>query len=137
MKYPALFFLFCAMQPHGGAFRPGWPAPPASDDAIELDLTDGDWSEGVASFYRAKTRHQAMWGTKLLVASNRHRPGTRLTVVNARSGKRVTVIVCGTGPFVRGRSLDLSREAFRCIELPSRGLCRVQYRMLSRARGGR
>ena len=41
--------------------------------------------------------------------------GTRLTVVNPRNGKSVTVTVNDRGPFVRGVSLDLSRGAAQAI----------------------
>jgi rare lipoprotein A len=41
--------------------------------------------------------------------------GTRLTVVNPRNGKSVTVTVNDRGPFVRGVSLDLSRGAALAI----------------------
>ena len=47
--------------------------------------------------------------------------GTRLTVVNPRNGKSVTVTVNDRGPFVRGVSLDLSRGAAMAIGMRGTG----------------
>ena len=47
--------------------------------------------------------------------------GTRLTVVNPRNGKSVTVTVNDRGPFVRGVSLDLSRGAAIAIGMRGTG----------------
>ena len=83
----------------------------------------------VASWYDPKPAHVRMYGTQLLAAHRTIRPSTKVWVENVRTGRRVLVTVCGTGPFVRGRDWDLSRAAFRRIELPSRGLCRVRWRV--------
>lgn len=90
------------------------------------------WVTSTASWYDPKPRHMRMWGSQYVAAHRTFRPGTRLEVVNVYNGKRVSVIVVGRGPFVRGRGLDLSRHAFRRIELPSRGLVKVRYRVLRR-----
>jgi rare lipoprotein A len=47
--------------------------------------------------------------------------GTRLNVVNPRTGKSVTVTVNDRGPFVRGVSLDLSRGAAMAIGMRGTG----------------
>jgi rare lipoprotein A len=41
--------------------------------------------------------------------------GTRVTVINPRTGKSVTVVVNDRGPFTRGVTLDLARGAARAI----------------------
>lgn len=87
---------------------------------------DTGWRSGLASWYTPKPQHVRMYGTQLLTASNEYRPGTRLHVTHEE--KAVIVTVCGSGPFVRGRKLDLSRHAFSRLALPSRGVIRVQYR---------
>jgi len=91
-------------------------------------IRGGQWLAGKASWYQPKPAHVRAYGTKLLAASNQFRPGTRLLV--QYRNKSVTVIVCGRGPFVRGRQLDLSLAAFRRLELPSRGVIKVQYKNL-------
>ena len=82
---------------------------------------------GVASFYQPKPQHVQLYGTQLLAAHKTLRPGTIILVQSQRTGKVVQVTIAGRGPFVRGRVIDLSREAFRRIELPSRGVVKVRY----------
>lgn len=53
--------------------------------------------------------------------------GTRLRVVNPHNGRSVVVRVNDRGPFVGGRSLDLSYGAFSRISNPGRGVARVCY----------
>jgi rare lipoprotein A len=53
--------------------------------------------------------------------------GTRLRVTNQVNGKSVIVRVNDRGPFVGGRSLDLSYGAFSSIASPSQGVARVCY----------
>jgi rare lipoprotein A len=64
-------------------------------------------------------------------AAHRYLPfGTRLKVTNAANGKSVIVKINDRGPYVRGRSLDLSYGAFRAIAPPSRGEIKVCYSMI-------
>lgn len=53
--------------------------------------------------------------------------GTRLRVTNQANGKSVIVRVNDRGPFVGGRSLDLSYGAFASIARPGQGVARVCY----------
>ena len=53
--------------------------------------------------------------------------GTRLRVTNQANGKSVIVRVNDRGPFVGGRSLDLSYGAFSKIASPGSGVARVCY----------
>lgn len=54
--------------------------------------------------------------------------GTKLRVVNPSNGKSVVVPVTDRGPFIPGRSLDLSYGAFKAIANPDQGVVRVCYR---------
>lgn len=57
-----------------------------------------------------------------MTAAHRTLPfGTRLTVMNPRTGKSVVVVINDRGPFTRGMQLDLSRGAARAIGLTSTG----------------
>jgi rare lipoprotein A len=63
-----------------------------------------------------------------LTTAHRHLPfGTRLRVINPSNNKTVMVTVTDRGPFVPGRSLDLSYGAFAQIASPSQGVARVCY----------
>lgn len=53
--------------------------------------------------------------------------GTRLRVTNQANGKSVIVRVNDRGPFVGGRSLDLSYGAFSSIASPGQGVARVCF----------
>lgn len=56
--------------------------------------------------------------------------GTRLRVTNSSNGKSVIVRVNDRGPYVGGRSLDLSYGAFRRIASPSTGEIKVCYAVI-------
>lgn len=53
--------------------------------------------------------------------------GTRLRVTNPANNRSVTVTVTDRGPFIAGRSLDLSYGAFRQIASTSQGVARVCF----------
>ena len=56
--------------------------------------------------------------------------GTRLRVTNPANNKSVTVTVTDRGPFIAGRSLDLSYGAFSRIASPGQGVARVCFAKL-------
>ena len=61
-------------------------------------------------------------------AAHRNLPfGTRLRVTNESNGKSVVIRINDRGPYVSGRSLDLSYGAFSSIASPRRGEIRVCY----------
>jgi rare lipoprotein A len=64
-----------------------------------------------------------------LTAAHRTLPfGTKLTVMNPRTGQSVTVVINDRGPYVRGVSLDLSRGAARAIGMRgTQHLCISEY----------
>lgn len=53
--------------------------------------------------------------------------GTKLRVTNQSNGKSVIVRVNDRGPFIAGRSLDLSYGAFSSIAHPGQGVANVCY----------
>ena len=66
-----------------------------------------------------------------LSAAHRNLPfGTKLVVTNQANGKSVVVRVNDRGPFVYGRSLDLSYGAFSRIASPGQGVASVCYSMV-------
>lgn len=85
---------------------------------------------GVASFYdknyQGKTASGARYDSSKLTAAHRSLPfGTRITVVEPRSHRVVTVVVNDRGPFVKGRVLDLSFAAAQALRMTGRGLMKV------------
>jgi rare lipoprotein A len=63
-----------------------------------------------------------------LTTAHRSLPfGTRLRVTNPANNKSVTVTVTDRGPFIAGRSLDLSYGAFARIASPGQGVAKVCF----------
>jgi rare lipoprotein A (peptidoglycan hydrolase) len=78
-------------------------------------------SIGVASYYSASG----------LTAAHRTLPfGTRVRVTNLRNGSSVTVRINDRGPFIRGRSIDLSASAARAIGMTGTGVARVRMHVI-------
>jgi rare lipoprotein A len=58
--------------------------------------------------------------------------GTRLKLTNVRNGHTAVVVVNDRGPFVRGRDIDVSREAARKLGIIGTGTGRVRVHRLGR-----
>lgn len=54
--------------------------------------------------------------------------GTKVKVTNMRNGRSIWIRINDRGPFVRGRIIDVSRAAARCLGFLRRGLTRVCLR---------
>jgi rare lipoprotein A len=78
-------------------------------------------SVGVASFY----------GAAGLTAAHRSLPfGTRVRVTNTANGRSVVVRISDRGPFIRGRSIDLSNSAAQAVGMTKAGLAKVRMEVL-------
>jgi peptidoglycan lytic transglycosylase len=79
----------------------------------------------VISAYYWEGRHTASgeaFNPQGMTAAHRTLPfGTRLTVMNPRTGQSVAVVINDRGPFVQGVSLDLSRGAAQAIGMHGTG----------------
>ena len=66
-----------------------------------------------------------------LSAAHRSLPfGTKVKVTHMNNGKSVIVVINDRGPFIRGRSIDLSRGAARQIDMINDGVARVTLELL-------
>lgn len=100
----------------------------AAGDA--LARSGGREFSGIASYYdknyQGKTASGARYDSSKFTAAHRTLPfGTRLTVVDPRSHRVVTVVVNDRGPFVKGRVLDLSFSAAQALRMTGRGVMKV------------
>ena len=92
----------------------------------------------VASWYGPgfegrKTASGERYDSREMTAAHRSLPlGSHVTVTNLENGKSVRVRINDRGPYVRGRSIDLSRGAARQIGLEKRGVGRVRITADSR-----
>ena len=109
------------------------PGVPAGDDLSARPRT----LIGIASYYGGKfhgrrTASGARYDQTALTAAHRTLPfGTLVRVTNPRNGRSVVVRVTDRGPYVRGRALDLSREAARRLGMLSQGIARVAWEILT------
>ena len=94
----------------------------ASEEAYTANLTGG------ASFYGEKwngrrTANGEIFNTYELTAAHKSLPfGTKVKVVNKTTGKSVVVRINDRGPFVKGRTIDLSKKAFQSIASIKKGV---------------
>lgn len=91
-----------------------------------------DLGAGVASFYGRRfhgrlTANGERFDMNAMTAAHKTLPfGTRVRVTNARNGRSVVVRINDRGPFIKGRTIDLSRAAAKRLGFVSRGHARVE-----------
>jgi rare lipoprotein A len=69
----------------------------------------------------------AFFSAYQLTAAHRTLPfGTRLRVTNLANGRSVTVRVNDRGPYVRGRTVDVSSSAAKALRMTERGVANVK-----------
>jgi rare lipoprotein A len=89
----------------------------------------GVGSRQVASFYGhdSETASGEKFDPHELTAAHRTLPfGTRLRVTNLTNGRSVMVRVNDRGPFVRGRTVDVSASAAEALKMTDRGVVNVK-----------
>ena len=95
--------------------------------------------QGVASYYAAslhgrRTANGERYNHGAMTAAHRSLPfGTLLRVTSTHNGRAVLVRVNDRGPFIRGRSLDLSGAAADRLRMRQRGTHRVRFEIVDPA----
>lgn len=103
----------------------------------ESVATTGEKFSGHASWYGGKfhgrrTSAGERFDQDLLTAAHRSLPfGTKLLVMNRRTGNKCVVKVNDRGPFVHDRVIDVSRGAARQLNMISSGVAMVDVFILS------
>lgn len=111
--------------------------PQRSEPAAASDPAS-DFGAGVASYYGAefagrRTASGERFDPRALTAAHRTLPfGTRVRVTNPANGRSVVVRINDRGPFIRGRTIDLSRGAAERIGLVGPGHGPVRLALLDR-----
>ena len=88
---------------------------------------------GMCSYYaRMHNGHVTAGGEKFdsnaMTAAHRQLPmGTKLKVTNLANGKSVVVRVNDRGPFVKGRSLSVTRRAAEELGFRKQGVAKVKF----------
>ncbi len=91
---------------------------------------------GKASWYGGRdigrlTASGERYGRMDVTAAHRQLPfNSRVLVTNLRNGKQVVVRINDRGPYVKGRIIDLSFEAAKCIGMVSTGVIPVHLQIL-------
>jgi hypothetical protein len=94
---------------------------PFSEIAVFEDNEAKEVLEGEASWFHAPAMTAAM---------NQYNMGDKVKVTNTSNGKTVTVTIDDRGPFVLGRIIDLSSDAFVKIAPLSQGVAQVKVEKL-------
>ena len=95
--------------------------------------TQASETTGVCSYYaRMHDGHVTAGGEKFdsnaMTAAHRRLPmGTKLKVTNLANGKSVVVTVNDRGPFVKGRSLSVTRRAAEELGFRKQGVAKVKF----------
>lgn len=77
-------------------------------------------------FHGKKTASGQVFDQNKMTAASKTLPfGTRIKVRNPKNGKTVTVVINDRGPFIKGRGIDLSKEAARRLGID--GIAKVCY----------
>lgn len=87
---------------------------------------------GIASWYRD---HRTASGEKFhlnaLAAAHKKLPfGTKVRVVDLKTGKSIIVRINDRGPYIRGRIIDLTVGAARQLGMYERGIAKVRVEVL-------
>ena len=134
--------------PFDDAFAPlGPPAPiaapaPGAVDIEAIEPPTGprvlrSLGTGIASFYGRRfhgrlTANGERFDMNAMTAAHKTLPfGTLVRVTNPANGRSVTVRVNDRGPFVRGRTIDLSRAAARRLRMIGSGHARVEIDIIT------
>jgi rare lipoprotein A len=78
----------------------------------------------VTSYYRARAPHHAAHRTLPM--------GTQLIVTNPRNGRAARVIISTRGPFIHGRSLDISHTVAKQLGFEKSGVVQLDTQVMSR-----
>lgn len=91
---------------------------------------------GVASYYGKRfhgrlTANGERFNMRAMTAAHKTLPfGTKVRVTNPRNGRAVVVRINDRGPFIRGRTIDLSRGAAERIGMIASGHARVKLEIV-------
>jgi hypothetical protein len=105
---------------------PAPAVPPVPAPARSAASSNGcEVGQRIISAYYWQGRHTASgepFNPQGMTAAHRTLPfGTRVNVINPRTGQSVTVVINDRGPFVRGVDLDLSAAAAKAIGMRGTG----------------
>ena len=112
-------FLFCFTAACVSSRPPSAPASGSSESVLPSAWSEegtASWYGGDDGFEGKPTASGEIYDSSLLTAAHRELPlGTLVEVWNPENGKSVQVRINDRGPFLKGRIIDLSSEAFALL----------------------
>src|SRR5262245_53668043 len=107
------------------------PPAPTANEGRPGTITTASWYR--PRFHGRRTASGEIFDQQGLSAASASLPlGTWVRVTNVENGRSVRVRITDRGPFVRGRSLDLSYGAARRLGMIERGTGRVRIEVSER-----
>lgn len=101
--------------------------PPLEQTVVMRNLGTGIASYYGRRFHGRRTANGERFNMRAMTAAHRTLPfGSLVRVTNPRNGQTVTVRINDRGPFIHGRTIDLSRAAAEKIGMISRGHVKVE-----------
>jgi rare lipoprotein A len=97
----------------------------------------GTVQKGIASYYHDslhgnKTASGQIYNKNKMSAAHKSLPlGSKVRVTDVRTGNSIVVRVNDRGPFVKGRIIDLSRQAAKQLGMIKKGITPVKVEVLS------
>ena len=87
---------------------------------------------GIASWYRDhRTASGERFNVNALAAAHKSLPfGSKVRVIDLKTGKSIIVRINDRGPYIRGRIIDLTVGAARELGMYHRGIARVRIEVL-------
>ena len=107
------------------------PQEPAVGDVVR-DLGTGHASYYGRRFHGRRTANGERFDMRAMTAPHKTLPfGSMVRVTNTSNGRSVIVRINDRGPFIKGRTIDLSRAAAERIGLVKRGVGEVRIELLA------
>ena len=138
-----LFITFTTLAVTLGSNTAVAASPPASsNDSLEIRPTTSEKQKTYAGktakvsyyahqFHGRKTASGERFNMNALTVAHKTLPfGTKVEFTCASTGKKVVAKVNDRGPYVHGRSFDLSYQAAKALGILDRGVAKVTYRIL-------
>src|SRR5574337_1672731 len=105
------------------------PAPPAMSQPGAVQIGTASWYG--PGFHGNRTSNGEIYDQYELTAAHQTLPlGSRVAVTNLQNGRQVEVRINDRGPFVKGRSIDLSYGAARNLGMIGPGTVPVRIEVL-------
>lgn len=118
-KVLGLAAIYLSMGPSVSSAKAGLKTPKCASSVVKASYYAGN-------FIGRRTANGEIFTSREMTAAHKTLPfGTKVKVTNPKNGQSVTVVINDRGPYVKGRSLDLSLAAAEKLGMVDQGVARV------------